>query len=163
MSRFPHSKYREFVTSTWVSVRKLLEEIGYTQMALLGKQEIFSAQDIQYEDVSVPEWGGEVRVKGLSGRERDKFEADSLKKGKGGTRDVNLENLRARLIIMCAVDEQFQPIFDRSDIMRLGEKSASALEKVFSVAQRLSGMSDEDVDELAGNSDGDQSGDSTSS
>jgi hypothetical protein len=133
-------------------------------MALLGKQEIFSAQDIVFEDVSVPEWGGEVRVKGLTGRERDKFEADSLTKAKkSGQRDVNLENMRARLIVLCAVNEQFQPIFERSDVMRLGEKSAVALERVFSVAQRLSGMTDEDMEELAGNSESDQSDGSTSS
>lgn len=132
-------------------------------MALLSKQQILSAQDIQFEDISVPEWGGEVRVKGLSGRERDKFEADSLSKAKkGGQRDVILENLRARLVVACVVDEQFQPLFDRADVMRLGEKSAVALERVFSKAQELSGMSDEDVEELAGNSDSDQSDSSTS-
>jgi hypothetical protein len=132
-------------------------------MALLSKQQILSAQDIQFEDIPVPEWGGEVRVKGLSGRERDKFEADSLSKAKkGGQRDVILENLRARLVVACVVDEQFQPLFDRADVMRLGEKSAVALERVFSKAQELSGMSDEDVEELAGNSDSDQSDSSTS-
>lgn len=130
-------------------------------MALLSKEQIWSANDIQYEDVSVPEWGGEVRVRGLSGRERDRFEADSLKQKKG-QREVNLENIRARLVVACVVDENFKPLFDKSDIMRLGEKSASALERVFKAAQKLSGMSDEDMEELAGNSDSGQSGNSTS-
>lgn len=153
-----------FSSSTWVRAVDVLEENGIITMALLGRQEIFSAQDIVFEDVPVPEWGGEVRVKGLTGRERDKFEADSLTKAKkGGQRDVNLENMRARLVVLCAVDEQFQPIFERSDVLRLGEKSAVALERVFAVAQRLSGMSDEDMEELAGNSESDQNGSSTSS
>jgi hypothetical protein len=33
----------------------------------------------------------------------------------------------------------------------LGEKSAAALQRVFEVGQRLSGLSDGDVEELAGN------------
>lgn len=130
-------------------------------MALLSKEQIWSAQDIQYEDVPVPEWGGEVRVRGLSGRERDKFEADSLRQKKG-QREVNLENIRARLIVACVVDANFQPLFDRADVMRLGEKSAKALERVFEKAQELSGMSEGDLEEMAGNSESDQNGSSTS-
>ena len=157
-------KLLDFVTSTWVRLRVSLEENGIIEMALLNKEQIWGAQDILWEDVSVPEWGGEVRVKGLTGRERDKFESDSLAKAKKGQqqREVILENMRARLVIMCAVDEKFQPIFDARDVMRLGEKSAVALERVFAAAQRLSGMSDEDMEELAGNSESDQNGSSTS-
>ena len=153
----------EFVTSAWVRLLASLEENGIIDMALLGKEQIWAAQDILWEDVPVPEWGGEVRVKGLTGRERDKFESDSLSKAKkGGQRDVILENMRARLVIMCAVDEKFQPLFDTRDVMRLGEKSAVALERVFAKAQALSGMTDEDMEELAGNSESDQNGSSTS-
>lgn len=164
MSRFPRSldEYYEFITSTWVRLRDSLEANGIT-MALLNKEQIWGAQDILWEDISVPEWGGEVRVKGLTGRERDKFEADSLTKAKkSGQRDINLENMRARLVVLCAVDENFQPIFETRDVLHLGEKSAVALERVFAAAQRLSGMSDEDMEELAGNSESDQNGSSTS-
>jgi len=40
---------------------------------LLTRDEILKAEDIQYETVPVPEWapGGTVRVKTLSGEERD--------------------------------------------------------------------------------------------
>jgi hypothetical protein len=152
-----------FSSSTWVRAVDVLEENGIITMALLSKEQIWSAQDILWEDIPVPEWGGEVRVKGLTGRERDKFEADSLAKAKkGGQREVILENMRARLVVMCATDENFQPLFERRDVMRLGEKSAVALERVFAAAQRLSGMTDEDMEEMAGNSESDQNGSSTS-
>lgn len=131
-------------------------------MALLTKEQIWNANDILWEDVKVPEWGGEVRVKGLSGSQRDAFEAASMLSKKGGQREVNLKNLRSRLVVMCAVDENFQPLFTSGDVMRLGEKSAIALERVFDKAQKLSGMSEEDIEELTGNSDGDPSDSSTS-
>lgn len=156
-------KYREFVTSTWVSLRTRLEENGIIEMALLSKEQIWAANDILVDEVEVPEWGGSVRVKGLSGRERDAFEAASLLASKKGQpREVNLKNLRARLIVASVVDENNQPLFDSKDVMRLGEKSAAALERVFEKAQKLSGMTDADVEDLAGNSDGDQSDSSTS-
>jgi hypothetical protein len=130
-------------------------------MALLSKDQIFNVNDIPVEDVSVPEWGGEVRVRGLTGTERDRFESDSLMNRKG-SQEVNLKNLRARLIVACAIDESGQPLFTLGDVMRLGQMSARALTRVFAVAQRLSGMDDEDLNELTGNLEPDQKDSSTS-
>lgn len=129
-------------------------------MGLLTKDQIWAAGDLITKDVPVPEWGGEVRLRSLTGAERDQYEADSIKTVKG-KREHNLSNLRARLIAMCAVDENGQPLFTRGDVLRLGQKSAIALERLFDEATKLNGMSDEDVEELAGNSAGDQSDGST--
>lgn len=131
-------------------------------MALLSKDQIWQAPDITVEDVSCPEWGGEVRIRGLQGDERDAYEGKSLKRGKGGTREVEIKGLRARLIAACAINEDGSPLFNLGDVMRLGQKSAVPLERLFKVAQRLSGMSDEDVEELVEDFDGDPNGSSTS-
>jgi hypothetical protein len=131
-------------------------------MALLSKNAILTADDLKTQDIPVPEWGGEVRIKTLTGAERDQYEADSVKTNRGGKREVNMTNMRARLIAMCAVDEQGQLLFTRADVMKLGQKSAVALERVFDAAATMSGMSDDDVAELAGNFDGDQNESSTS-
>jgi hypothetical protein len=130
-------------------------------MALLTRDQIWSADDITFEDVPVPEWGGSVRIRGMSGRERDAFEAASLVNRKG-TQELNVKNIRARLVAACAIDENGQPLFSSADVMRLSEKSAAALTRLFVVAQRLSGMTEDDVEELAGNLDSDQNGNSTS-
>ena len=42
---------------------------------LLSKDQILSADDIQSQRVPVPEWGGEVMVRGLTGSQRDQWEA----------------------------------------------------------------------------------------
>lgn len=123
-------------------------------MALLSKNEILTANDLRTVDIPVPEWGGDVRVKTLTGAERDQYEADSVKI-KGNRREL-VGNLRARLIAMCAVDENGQLLFTRADVLKLGQKSAPALERVFEAAASLNGMTDEDVEELAGNFDGTQ-------
>lgn len=44
----------------------------------------------------------------------------------------------------------------------LGRKSAAALDRVFAAGQRLNGLTNQDVDELAGNSMSDHSEDSVS-
>lgn len=119
-------------------------------MAMLTRDQIMAAQDYRQEVVAVPEWGGEVVVKGLSGRERDAFEAQMVA-GRGSKSRLDLDNFRARFVAACVIDEAGQQLFFPSDVELLGAKSAAALQRVFNVGQRLSGLSDGDVEELAGN------------
>jgi hypothetical protein len=119
-------------------------------MGLLSKQEILLSQDLKTEDVEVAEWGGTVRVRTLTGKERDAFEA-SLTTGEGKKRKPDLTNIRAKLVAMCIVDEGGAREFEDSEIAALGAKSAAALDRVFSVCQRLNGLSTADVEELEKN------------
>jgi hypothetical protein len=79
-----------------------------------------------------------------------------------GRQVLRLNNLRAHLVSLSVVDEQGQRLFTEQDIEALGSKSCSALQRIWNVARRLSGLSDEDVEELTKNSESDQSDDSTS-
>lgn len=128
---------------------------------LLTRDQILGASDLRYEDVDVPEWGGMVRVRGLTGAERDRFEA-SITEQQGKRIKMNTANIRARLVAMAAVDEAGKPLFVERDVAALGSKCASALDRLFDAARRLSGLSDGDVEELEKNSAGGQSGDSIS-
>lgn len=120
---------------------------------MLTREQILEAQDIKTETVEVPEWGGSVLVKGMTGKERDQFEATILgQRGKGQILD--LKNFRAKLFVLSVVDEKGKQLFTQKDIDALGDKCASAINKVFTVAQRLSGLSEKDVDELTKNSEG---------
>lgn len=122
----------------------------------LTREAILAAKDIQREEVSVPEWktatGVDLMlVQGLNGKERDDLEA-SMIKGKGKSAQVSLENLRAKVVARTAVDEEGNRIFAEADIPALALKSAAALNRVYEVAQRLSGITQEDVEELTKNS-----------
>jgi hypothetical protein len=114
------------------------------------RDEILALNDSQLEKVIVPEWGRAVWVRTLSGRERDLFEEQSLV-SKGKRKEVSLQNIRARLVVLCACTEDGKPIFQRDDAMQLGDKSAKALDRVFTVAQRLNGITDSDIEELVKN------------
>lgn len=131
-------------------------------MSLLSKSDIFGADDRRTEDVYVPEWGGTVRLRGLTGAERDAYEASMLKRDRSGRQVEDLRNARARLIALSAITEDGTPLFDQNDVAALGRRSAAALNRLFDVACRLSGLSEDDVKELEGNSEPAQSGPATS-
>lgn len=116
-------------------------------MSLLTRDSILQADDRKTQDVPVAEWGGTVRVKAMSGYERDKFET-SMVKMNGSKRQENFSNIRARLVALVCVNEDGGRMFTDADITLLGTKSAAALQRVFNVAQELNGMSDSDVEEL---------------
>jgi hypothetical protein len=109
-------------------------------MNILSKDAILAADDLPRETVNVPEWGGEVLVRTMSGTDRDAFEASLIEK------DGRMENVRARLVALTLCDAQGDRLFDDSQIVALGRKSARALDRVFSVAQRLNGIGVEQVD-----------------
>jgi len=117
-------------------------------MALLNKQAILDVQDIEIEKVEVPEWGGYVFVKGMSGLERDTFEA-SIVQQRGNNSKVNMVNIRAKLASATICDKSGVRMFNDKDVSELGKKSANALQRVFDVAQRLSGITGGDIEELA--------------
>lgn len=130
-------------------------------MALLTRDDILSVDDKVYEDIAVPEWGGEVRVRGMSGAQRDDYEASIIQQN-GKDQKVNLANARAKLVARCLVDESGQLLFTSEDVRALGRKSARALERVFDKARELSGMSEEDVEKLTENFGDDPSDEGTS-
>ena len=117
---------------------------------ILSRDEILKAQDIKTEEVQVPEWGGSILVRGLTGIERDRFE-ESILQGHGKNRTVTLDNIRAKLIARSVVDEQGNRIFSDADIEGLGKKSGATLSRVFEVCQRLSGLNEGALEELTKN------------
>lgn len=126
-------------------------------MKVLGRDEILGANDIKRELVPVPEWGEDaaVYVRSLTARERDDFER-SMIEFRGDKQTVNLAQARAKLAAMAICDENGKRLFTDLDVKALGEKSASALQRVWDVAQGLSKISQEDMDELVKNSDSGQ-------
>ena len=117
---------------------------------ILTREQILDAQDLQTEVVEVPEWGGSVKVQGMTGRDRDAFEAEIIER-KGKDFNVNMQNIRAKLVSLSLVNGDGQRVFTDKDVAALGKKSAVALDRIFTVAQELSGISKADVEELAKN------------
>ena len=107
---------------------------------MLTKDQIFEASDLKTQTVNVPEWGGSVAVRSMTGADRDAFEDSMITVLPDGTRAPNMTNMRAKLIALTVVDEAGNRLFEAADFDRLACKSASALERVFAAAQALNGL-----------------------
>ena len=60
-----------------------------------------------------------------------------------------MDNMRAKLVAASVRDEQGQKVFTHADTKALGKKNAAALDRIFRVAQKLSSLTDGDMEDLA--------------
>ncbi len=123
----------------------------------LTKEQALNADDLRSQEVEIPEWGGSVWVRTMTGEERDAFEV-AVMNGDG----IHRDNFRARLAVATVVDVEGDRVFEDSDIGPLGRKSAAALDRIMGVAMKLNGLSKDDVEDMVGNSEPGQSDDSSS-
>jgi hypothetical protein len=112
----------------------------------LSKAAILSADDKRSITVDVPEWGGDVVLRVMTGSERDKFESEFVGDKK------NVADVRAKLVAKCLVDDRGDRLFTDAEVAELGTKSAAVLDRLFRECMKLNRFSKDDVDELAGNS-----------
>jgi hypothetical protein len=128
---------------------------------ILSKSNILSAKDSETIVKEVPEWGGNVRMRPLSGKGRDEFEARVSENTVGAVVDVR--GLKALLLSLVLVDEEGELVFSKEDIDALNEKSSTVLTRLFEEASKLNGIGEEKVKDAEKNSDSDQNEKSGSS
>lgn len=116
----------------------------------LTREAILARNNLAEETVDVPEWGGKVRVRELTGAQRDAWEAAFLSP-QGDVRENFMVGARARLVALAAVDAAGERLFRDEDVQALSAMPARGLNRVFSAASRLSGLSQNDLAELEGN------------
>jgi hypothetical protein len=117
----------------------------------LSKDDLLKADDNAPEEVDLsdlPGYHGSVLIRGMTGRERDAFEVSLMQPGRGGRREVNTVNVRAKLVARCAVDEDGNRLLTDADAAALGDKSAAAIDRMYAVASRLSGMAEGAQEEM---------------
>ena len=116
-------------------------------MGFLTKDQILSSDDLPFRDVEVPEWGGTVRVRTMTGTERDSFES-SIYDATGPEIKFDRTDFRAKLLARTIVNEKDERLFTDKEVGILGKKSAKALIRAFDVAQELNGISKEEQDDI---------------
>lgn len=128
------------------------------QSDLLTADDILQADDTLVKVVDVPEWSkngkaGKVRVKGMSGTERDAY-VTTLRVLDPRTKQYvpNNTNATAKLVAHCIVDGKGELLFTNAHVAALGRKNAAALMRVHAVAAKLSGLDDDDAEDAEKNS-----------
>ena len=118
----------------------------------LSRDAILAAVDSAVQEVDVPEWGGKVLVRVLSGTERDAMEAEVT--GNGGKLRPNF---RGRFAALVLADPDGKRIFTDADAVTLGKKAASALSRIMDAALALNRIGAGEVTAALGESEGVQS------
>ena len=124
-------------------------------MGLLTKEQILAADRKRTIDVPVKEWGGSVRLQELSASDRDMWESESFVMASDGQdARFNPKHARARLVVRCIVGSDGARMFSDDEVASVGSLSASTVQKLFNAARKLNAISEADIKELEGNSDG---------
>lgn len=117
---------------------------------VLSKNDILGADDLPFQEIEVPEWGGTIRLKTLMEDELGPYE-EGLIDMAGESRRVVLKNMRAKLLVLAIVDEKGKRLFNDNEIAALAKKSAKAMDRVFTVAQKMNGLGKDYVDDMVKN------------
>lgn len=112
---------------------------------LLNKQQIKDVDDLPSQIVSLPEWGGDVKIKTMSAKQRIEFEKCN------SNSKTELETM-INLIMFSCVNEDGSLLFSKEDYGFLSEKSAKSLMRLFQEAVSLSTLSNEGLEDKAKNS-----------
>lgn len=111
----------------------------------LTVDQILDADDLPAEDMDIPEWGGKIKVRGLTGTERDRMEFVLAEARK----NPETANIRAQLVGRCIVKSDGSRMFDDKKIAALGEKSGAVIDRIFDKVRELSGTKDGQVEDAA--------------
>lgn len=98
----------------------------------------------------VPFRGGDVRLQGLTAAATDAYLASCVQQNGDQVR-LDRQNIRARLLVLCIVDETGTPVLKPEDAVLIGLWSSREVEALYLVAAQLSALSPKDVEAIAKN------------
>lgn len=140
-----------------------MDDNGNGRKTLTRDQLLDAAKKAQIERdrLFVPELGGDIWVRGMSGIERDKFEEGlRIRRGRRAGQS-DLRNFRAQLAVRVIVDESGNRILNDLDADIFGKVPAGVLDRIIARCTELSGKAAEDIDDMGNGSENqDRSGDS---
>lgn len=104
-------------------------------MSILSLEDIKKTTDIKTETIYIPEWNGEVTIRGITAEEFDKIQKDSFVENPV-TRQMEYDELRNQLLMI--VNGVVLPELQMKDCLWLKNKSYVALRRILFGIQDLS-------------------------
>lgn len=127
---------------------------------------ILSAQQIREakrraktQTISVPEWGGDVRIGLMSLGDKDSWDMETYTGRSGGSNAM----YRAGLVARCMVDEAGKRLFTNEDAKWIAELDDCSVSPIFDAAYALNGLGKKGVEDAEKNSVAGPTGNSSSS
>ena len=111
------------------------------------RQAIGQVDDADYTEVRVPEWGADfsVRVRTLTGAERDRFLTTQMTTNASGELEPVLAGFHANIAALVMVDEDGTRVFPDAEL--LGQRNADVVQRIAETAMALNGLTAEAVEE----------------
>jgi hypothetical protein len=94
--------------------------------------------------VTIPELGGQVWIRPLSGLERDAFEEHQYQRRRAGS----APNFRGGLVVRTLVTESGERVFADADEEIVGKLDGAVLDRITEAASKASGYTEKDVQAL---------------
>lgn len=113
---------------------------------MIKREAFFAANRTEIREVAVPALGGSVFVRVITAGERDAFEAASNAE--------KIPTFRARLVQLCACDENGARVFEPADVPSLSTLPAKVLDPIVKAAIEVNAMGADAVEDAAKNSEG---------
>jgi len=114
----------------------------------LGREDILGKSDIPFQAVDIPEWGGTVNVRCMTGRQRWDWDALMYRINNG----EKVPNILAQVAAWTLCDASGTRLFRDTDADKLGDLNGSALDRIRDVALYLSGVTGDARERAEGNS-----------
>jgi hypothetical protein len=115
---------------------------------LLTREQILAARDVAARELDIPEWGGRIRLRAMTGVDRDEYMTALAAAQKAGEEGQRWHRLMALLVVLCAVDADGNRIFERDDAESLAAKSAAVLERISGEIQAINALGEAQVEQL---------------
>ena len=126
-----------------------------------SKAEVLAAAKSSRKEITVelPSMECTVLLREMTGSDHDGFVA-SMQKDVGyddeklqRVKETDLTNTRAKLVARCWIDvETNERMFSDSEVDELGTLPTSAMQTLADASMKINGLSDDDIEEMAGNS-----------
>ncbi len=138
----------------------------------LSRDQVLRADDLEREEVEVPEWGGKILCRCLTALERSELRElsiadhsveDSYVVTLNDGREIRLrKDYDTHVVVRGTIEQDGSQKFELEDVELLNRKNPKVIERISAVIGRLSALDEEHVDELGKDSE-DQPSDVSSS
>lgn len=115
---------------------------------MLSRDSVLTASDATFSTVDVPEWGGQVRIRQLTGKQQEI--TNKINDAKCAE-PISFGGYAAAIVCYGCIDESGKRLFLDTDAKAIGERDASAVNRVALAIMKLSGATIEEQQAIEGN------------